>query len=524
MLGLGSTRIASSPVRHQGYAGREPARSERNSLLKNRRGAPGVALFALVVLWACATAPCSFADAGVILNESLDTSVARVTGSGHSAVYLSNICPDGSPVKMRLCRPGEQGSVISNYTTLGEDQPYEWNIVPLSVYLYGVEDPQDRPLVSSWTIKAALEERYRENYLATVCTEERCLHSNSAEWREMVGATLERSMYMFVVKTSIEQDRALIAQFDAQPNVNHFNGMTRNCADFTRRVMNWYFPKAVKRDYINDFFMTSPKAVVHSLTKYADEHPELDLRILHFTQVPGTIKRSSECRSGTEQLYHSKKFLIPMAVFAWHTIPAIAASYEITGRFNPEQQFEARPSVEALGADDDLSSPAAGGYTVSVQRLAAEEALERDEIVGTKDDWRQYRDNLAAAVDEAIHEEIIPNRGYLKRVFRELNEAGTISVDERGAMWMNLANPQAPARVGLSASNIFAPDTDVQIAWQIVLGRMESELNSPKHSRETAVEFRQDWSRLVDSRSKRQIFAVAGQPRPSVPPIRSYDQ
>ena len=190
------------------------------------------------------------ADAGVVLNESLDTSVARITGSGHSAIYLSRICPDNSPVKMRLCRPDEQGSVLSNYTTLGEDQPYEWNIVPLSIYLYGVEDPANRPLVSSKAIKALLEERYRETYLAQICAGEKCRTSNGAEWREMVGATLERSMYMFVVETSVEQDRTLIAEFNSLPNVNHFNGAINNCADFTRRVLNTYYPHAVKTDYI----------------------------------------------------------------------------------------------------------------------------------------------------------------------------------------------------------------------------------------------------------------------------------
>jgi hypothetical protein len=105
-----------------------------------------VGLFVLAL--AASITPSARADAGVVLNESLDTSVARITGSGHSAVYLSRICPDDSPVKMRLCRAGEQGSILSNYTTLGEDQPYEWNIVPLSVYLYGVEYQGDRPLVS----------------------------------------------------------------------------------------------------------------------------------------------------------------------------------------------------------------------------------------------------------------------------------------------------------------------------------------------------------------------------------------
>ena len=73
-------------------------------------------------------------DVGLVLNESLDTSIARITGSGHSAVYFSRICP-ASPIKLRLCRPGEQGSIMSNYTTLAEDQPFEWNIAPLNVYL-----------------------------------------------------------------------------------------------------------------------------------------------------------------------------------------------------------------------------------------------------------------------------------------------------------------------------------------------------------------------------------------------------
>jgi hypothetical protein len=480
-----------------------------------------LAIFACGVGLVCALASSAFADAGVILNESLDTSVARITGSGHSDVYLSNICPDDSPVKMRLCRTGEQGSVISNYTTLGEDQPYEWNIVPLSVYLYGVEDPSDRPLINSREIKIALEERYREKYLAAVCTAARCRYSNGAEWREMVGATLERSMYMFVVNTSVEQDRALIAEFNSQPNVNHFHGLTRNCADFTRRVMNFYFPKSVKPDYLNDFLITTPKAVAHSLTRYAQDNPELNFRVLHFAQVPGTIKRSSECRSGTEQLYHSKKLMVPLAVFAWQAVPAVAASYVITGRFNPEHVFEANPSANAVGADDNLSPPVTG-YTVSVQQLAAEQKREREEIVGTEVEWARYHNDLEVAVSEAIHDEIIPNRDYLKRVFKILGEGNSISVDPSGALWITLPEQMSPARVGLSASNILAPGSDMQFAYQIILARMESELNSPKHSRETAVEFRQDWTRAEVSRTRRQIFAAAGQMLSSVSSAPSW--
>ncbi len=461
--------------------------------------------------------PRARADAGVVLNESLDTSVARITGSGHSAVYLSRICPDGSPVKMRLCLPGEQGSVLSNYTTLGEDQPYEWNIVPLSVYLYGVEDPGDRPLVSSKAIKAALEERYRDKYLAAICTEQRCRSGKGSEWREMVGATLERGLYMFLVNTTVEQDQELIAEFNSLPNVNHFNGMTRNCADFTRRVMNVYYPGAVKPDYLNDFFMTSPKAVARSLTHYAEKHPESDFRVVHFAQVPGTIKRSSECRSGTEQLYHSKKLVVPLAAFAWQAVPAVVASYAITGHFNPEHQFEAHPSSEADGSASNASPEISTGYTVSVQELAAEDRLQRETIVGTKDEWASYQVRFDAMVDEAIRNEVIPDRMYLKNVFKKLSASGTISVDANGALWMNFRGDEPPLRLGISASNVFAADSDGQFAYQIILARMADELKSPKHSRETMVKFKQDWTLLADVRARGIAVAAARNARPELP-------
>ena len=114
------------------------------------------------------SSPKAGADVGMVLNDSLDTSVARITGSGHSAIYFSGICPE-TPIKMRLCRSGENGSVVSNYTSLGEDQPFEWNIVPLDVYLYGVANPENRPLFASAKIKSLLETEYREKVLRDYC-------------------------------------------------------------------------------------------------------------------------------------------------------------------------------------------------------------------------------------------------------------------------------------------------------------------------------------------------------------------
>lgn len=456
-------------------------------------------LLSFVFLLACLACPRAHADVGVVLNESLDSSVDKITGTGHSAVYFSRICPE-SPAKLRFCRPGELGSVMSNYINIGEDQPFEWNIVSLSMYLYGVEDPRGRPVFGTFKIKHLLEERYRAKYLGTLCEGMPCRTSYKAEWREMVAATMIRSVYIFVVETTVEQDRELISEFNASPNRNHFNGVTNNCADFTRRVINTYFPRATNPNYINDFGMTSPKAIARSFTRYALRHPEANLRVLHFAQVPGTIKRSSECRDGTEQLYHSKKFLIPMIIFANHELPAVAASYLLTGRFNPEHEFEKHTAEEK---DVDHA-----------KKIEAVLPNERSEVVGTSEEWKKYRKTLDSFVEEAVHGEIIANRGYLNQLFKHLDEAGTPLIDGDGALWLEIPGNGETFRVGLSTDNILAPGSDSQLAYELLLARSNRVLKSPKHSRETMPEFKQDWALLESSRTQ-SVVSVASTAMPA---------
>jgi hypothetical protein len=473
-------------------------------------------LVLILVLSSLACAPAR-ADVGVVLNESLDTSVARITGSGHSAVYLSHVCAE-SPIKLRLCRPGEEGSVISNYTTLGEDQPFEWNIAPLSIYLYGVEDPRNRPLFASAKVKHALEERYRKKYLAAYCTSAFCRNSNKAEWREMVAATIERSVYIFVIKTTVKQDEQLIAELNAAINRNHFNGVTRNCATFTRRIINTYFPGATSPEYINDFGMTSPKAIARSFTHYALRHPDSDFQVLHFAQIPGTYKRSSECREGTEQLYHSKKLLVPMAAFAPHELPFVAASYLLTGRFNPEKEAERYPTEEASTLDHKIKTAKNEHDSSTVRKLIDEQEEQRASVAGTSAEWGAYRGAFGLIIAEAVREEVIPNREYLSRFFKRLDEEGTPILDEDGSLWIEFSSAGKTSRLGLSASNLLSPTSEGSLADQFVLTRIDQVLKAPRHGRETMRDFRADWARLDQARADRQVWMAR---EPQSPPAAS---
>ncbi|MGB7847014.1 MAG: hypothetical protein WBL63_15470 [Candidatus Acidiferrum sp.] len=465
----------------------------KRRFLTGRPIGEAVLRYVLAFLFASVAGHRAYGDVGVVLNESLDESMDRITGTGHSAIYFSRICAE-SPIKLRMCRPGELGSVMSIYINIGEDQPFEWNIVPLNVYLYGVEDSRNRPIFGSYKVKHVLEERYREKYLSEYCASSACRTSGKAEWREMVAATLIRGVHIFVVDTSVEQDRELVAEFDDSANKNHFNGATHNCADFTREVINTYFPHAVNRDYVNDFGMTSPKAVARSFTHYALRHPELNFRVMHFPQVPGAIKRSSEVRAGTEQLFHSKKLLIPMIIFADHALPVVAGSYVFTGRFNPQHEFEKHPAAE-LGPENLTSPP---------RPPAAALPGERMRIVGTSSEWKKYRNAFDSIAEE--NKNVIQPRG-ISGFFKHLDHAGTASVDSDGAASMELSENGESTRVGVSASNALAPGSNAQLSYKLFLARTGTFLKSPKHRRETMLEFQQDWANL--QRASAEIGAIS---------------
>lgn len=91
--------------------------------------------------------------------------------------------------------------------------------------------------------------------------------------------------------------------------------------------------------------VASPKAVPRSFTRSSLRNPEIHFRVLHFAQVPGTIKRSTESRAGTEQLIRSKKLPVPMILFAEYELPFAAGSYLLTGRFNPQRELEKHPTA-----------------------------------------------------------------------------------------------------------------------------------------------------------------------------------
>jgi len=130
-----------------------------------------------------------------------------------------------------------------------------------------------------------------------------------------------------------------------------------------------------------------------------------------------------------------------------------------------------------------------------VARLKGLQRERRADVNGTPQEWRFYRQALRSAVDDEVRRGTIPDRAYLKHVFKQL-DAGRIYADPSGALWVEVPSESGPYRLGLSLSNVLAEGSDFRLADELLLARVGHELKGPKHQRENMLQFKEDWALL----------------------------
>ena len=270
------------------------------------------------------------ANVTVLLEEpySYDGALA---GTGHTAVYLTRVCAE-TPVTLRRCHPGEHGVVISRYTRIAG---YDWIAIPLVPYLYAVENPEDVPLYADTKLVAFLRNQYRRAHLEDIAPDTLSGEIPKGDWYQLVGSSYDRTNYGFEIETTPEQDDALIARLNSRPNRASYEFVSRNCADFVREVLDFYYPKSVSRGSVADLFVSTPKHVAKSLVRYTHRHPDLEFTRYVIPQVPGSVKRSRPVRGVLESLFRAKKYVVVLAAFHPFVAGGVVAVDLVGDRFNP---------------------------------------------------------------------------------------------------------------------------------------------------------------------------------------------
>lgn len=329
--------------------------------------------FAVFAALACRAS----ATVSLLLEEPFGT-FGAFNPTGHAAIYLSDVCAD-QPTRLRACRAGEMGVVISRYHHVGG---YDWLAIPLIPYLYAVDDLADKPATITPAAERALRDAYRRKHLLELAPNKQDGSAPSGEWIQLVGSSYDRQIYGFELATTPEQEQRLIAKLNDRRNKSHFNLFYRNCADFSRSILRMLYPNTIPRNSIADFGLTTPKHLARSLVKAGMAQPALGYKEFQIPQVPGTTTRSHHVRGIAESLVRSKRYIVPLAFLSPTTAATLIATYVGAGRFsvpkNAPIMTELLPvsvgvvlEADSIAVDNQAEPPRTPGLACSVHDSSA---------------------------------------------------------------------------------------------------------------------------------------------------------
>ncbi len=268
--------------------------------------------------------------------------------TGHNALYFERICA-ATPVKLRRCRAGELGAVISRYQGI---DGYDWIAVPLIPYLYSVEKASEVPGRVDHETVDRLRDRYREAHLLGLGAHPYPGDIMRGGWTQLVGVSYERRIYAFSFATTAKQDDAFIARMNAGKNRSHFNLLFDNCSDFARKNLDFYFPGAFRRSLFPDAGITTPKQIAHKLERYARKHPETQLAVFEIPQVPGYRRQSRSNKDIAESLA-TTGYAVPIVLLNPYVAGGIFVDYLTRGRYHvipPHPQLVEPDNLRVLTA------------------------------------------------------------------------------------------------------------------------------------------------------------------------------
>ena len=402
------------------------------------------------------------AQATLLLEEpySYDGAFA---GTGHSAVYLSRVCAE-TPTHLRRCRPGEAGVVLSRYHHVAG---LDWVAVPLLPYLYAVTTPENIPLFADAKLVALLRHEYLQNYMPDEMSD----FGPRSPLNQLAGSAYDRTLYGFRIATRPEQDDELIRIFNSEPNQEAYKLLNRNCADFVKQIINFYYPKAVHRSVIADLGVMTPKQAAKTLAHSARKHPEMQLTRFIIPQVPG-LKRSKPIHGVVESVVLAKKYVTPVLLFHPFVVGSVTAAYWAGWRFNPAKG--ALIFDPATGLEMPLTSDEREGYKKTVSGL-------RRETGESVPDWR----TLAASAEPQL--------------------------DASGRPFLRVPTDEGTVHVGICRGNALRLSAPPEFVQELMLTRLEHELKAGKPSRVSMQQFKSDWKLLHEAVEARQAALGAAQ-------------
>jgi hypothetical protein len=286
----------------------------------------------------------------------------------------------------------------------------------------------------------------------------------------------------------------------------------RNCADFVREVINFYYPRALHRSIIGDLGVTTPKQIAKMMVRYDHHHPELEGADFLLPQIPGTLRRSKPIHGVLESVMASKKYMLPIVVLHPYIGGGLLVEYFGHRRFDPSH------NALIMASDSQLSAPMSRDQRQTFQNrmeeMSHDALLDAPKLDATKLDASKLdpsKKNVAKS--DAANE----RKGKDVKAWDRVQAGAQLGLDASGEPLLRVHSGDDSALVGLTRTNIQSASESPELAARLMEARLRQELwtssyhkISPKDVERDLTLFRQLIAQSAKASANAPASATAG--------------
>jgi hypothetical protein len=229
--------------------------------------------------------------------------VGFFSDGGHTAVWISDACLENNG-RVHICHTGD-GVIFNN---MAGWEAYGYAAIPASMYLYGAT-PDGANAIPYGDKTLEVRELFWNQHLAPIYP-----LVKPGDGAPMLAHAFRRRIYFLRLKTSPQEDAAVITEIQERLSKVHFHFWTNNCTDFSRAVLDIYFAGKFRREWYHDLAITTPERLGDRTETFGRRHPDRELAIERLQVNPKNFFHYRRTQDITGTALFDWKYAIPLFV------------------------------------------------------------------------------------------------------------------------------------------------------------------------------------------------------------------
>jgi hypothetical protein len=217
--------------------------------------------------------------------------------------------------------------------------------------------------------------------------------------------------------------------------------------------------------------------------------------------------------------FTSKKYVVTQALTMPILLPVFTGTFFLTGsHFNVDSTYRKYPSAEIAQLNLEKKNQSNFGQDknkVVLEEIDARLMVEQSRLFGKDSIWEKYRQEFSEILQRALKDRLFADNSEVKSFYSDLEWQSSPFYDNNGDLMLKVNAYGKETFLGLTRRNITNTDSDVRLAYKLMLVKVKDELYAPKKNRETMEVFQENWQLLMELSKRSALLPVVQNPNNS---------